>query len=394
MYLKSINNLNMKATPMFSDACNNYNSWKSIINESLPDKINENELIISCVQEIYGYRTGVFGYVFNYLSLKCNLKTTFIVDYLNRNYFMNNNLKCWDSLFLSSLFSYINSYIPLLNYGVFDYKNYISNGNIVLKYKNDNKSIRGMFNYSDPYYDSGCCIYSNKKPFMSGYEPLEYVNKISISDKLASKGIVWSFFKEENKGILVITFNLSDDINNLTKILELDQIIRLHNQVKDNLVGLVTEFESFICGDCKFDYKEHCETSYLELLEDFKIINNSTNYIFYKHDNDYLLNVNLTNNNTRVFSGEIYVEKENVEEEINNDVYVEINTENESNEIQTNEIVIKEVDDDEEDLAKEDKTDNKNDGILPFLRLNNYFRSKLSPSSASSSSSNDDWTKI
>ena len=290
--------------------------------------------------------------------------------------------------------SYINSYIQIFNYGVFDYKNYISNGNIILKYKNDNKSIRGMFNYSDPYYDSGCCIYSNKKPYMSGYEPLEYVNKVSISDKIASKGIVWSFFKEENKGILVITFNLSDDINNLTKILELDQIIRLHNQVKDNLVGLVTEFESFICGDCKFDYKEHCETSYLELLEDFKIINNSTNYLFYKHDNDYLLNVNLTNNNTRVFSGEIYVEKENVEEEINNDVYVEINTENESNEIQTNEIVIKEVDDDEEDLAKEDKTDNKNDGILPFLRLNNYFRSKLSPSSASSSSSNDDWTKI
>ena len=103
MYLKSINNLNMKAIPMFSDACNNYNSWKSIINESLPDKINENELVISCVQEIYGYRTGVFGYVFNYLSLKCKLKTTFIVDYLNKYYFMNNNLMCWDSLFLHIL---------------------------------------------------------------------------------------------------------------------------------------------------------------------------------------------------------------------------------------------------------------------------------------------------
>jgi len=395
MYLKSISNLNLKATPVFSDACNNYKSWKSIINESLPEKIGDNDLVISCVQEVYGYRTGIFGYLFSILSMNKKFKTNFIVNYLNKHFYKNNNLLCSDSFLLSVLISYINSFIPFLNYGVYDFKDSISNNNIILKYKNKNDSIPGMFNYSESYYDSGCCIFSNKEPYMSGYEPLEYYNKVSVSDKIAKKGIVWSFFKDENKGILVITFNLSDDIDDLTKLLELNQIMTLHKEVKNKFVGSVNIFESFICGDCKFNYSNH---TFSDLSKNFKIINNSTNYLFYQHDEEYLLNINITNENTRVFSGEVFVKEKIKEDEVNdNDVYVNINEienekESEKDEIKE-EIIIEEVDIEVNEDIKDDD-ENKSGSILPFLKLNNYFRSRLSPSSASSSSSNDEWTKI
>jgi hypothetical protein len=85
-----------------------------------------------------------------------------------------------------------------------------------------------MFNFCSPFLDGGCCIYSNRKSFASGFETL-IDNKVSISDYIAKKGISWSVFdSEEDKRILIMTFNLSDDLNELTKLLEIEQINNLN----------------------------------------------------------------------------------------------------------------------------------------------------------------------
>ena len=78
MHIKCIRNINLKATPFYSDI--EYNS--SIIDDSSSEK---DDLVILCAQEIYGYRCGILGFCSNFISHKIP-KTYFLKKITKYNY--------------------------------------------------------------------------------------------------------------------------------------------------------------------------------------------------------------------------------------------------------------------------------------------------------------------
>jgi hypothetical protein len=173
--------------------------------------------------------------------------------------------------------SLLNRSIPLLNYGIWDYKDEMKTD--ILKYINKNYSTTSMFNLKSnillkPMFDSGLCILSNKNPESSGFEKLE--NQIN---NYVNEGFMWSFYKNNNKGILVININLSklSDIEIKTK--EMTQLQNLYMKLyksinSDNNMIL----ETYIIGDFVVE-KENLSA----FFTDFEKINQyKSHYLFYK----------------------------------------------------------------------------------------------------------------
>lgn len=380
MHLKYLSSINLKATPWFSFS-------DMIIDESniVPETINENDLIISCVQGVYGYRTGMFGYGTTYVTeyiKRNNLihKTYFLKNLLNNNFdfFNKNNLVIDDLSLISTSISLLNRYIPFLNYGIWDNRRYLINNNQILKYRNINNSLPGMFNFSSLLLDNGCCIYSNRNPDISGYEKLEiHGNKVSISDYLSNKGIVWSFYKtkDNDKGILVITFNLSDDNTYTTKLLEVEQIINLQIKLEQQLFSQVKEYETYIIGDFKFKFNE--DDSDFKLYG-FNIFKQDTNYVLYHQNKDYKMNIELPLLELPLF-------RINIEPppQTDDEPYIYIDTEIDVDTISSVEI------DTTSSVVSTGYTGYTGEGISIINPILNYFN-RLSPSSSSSG----EWTKV
>jgi hypothetical protein len=173
--------------------------------------------------------------------------------------------------------SLINRSIPLLNYGVWDYKNQMKTD--ILKYINTNHSTTSMFNMKSnillkPIFDSGLCILSNKKPESSGFEVLD--NQIN---NYVNEGFMWSFYKNNNKGVLIININISKSSDIEIKTKEMTQLqnlyIKLYNSINcDNNMIL----ETYITGD--FVVEKENLTSF---FTDFEKINQyKSHYLFYK----------------------------------------------------------------------------------------------------------------
>jgi len=362
MYLKYITNFNLKATPWFSTC--DYSNWKSTITEKMSTIVDNDNLIIYCVQEVYGYRTGIFGLLSHIISNFSPIQTFCFRQIMNSNirYYQTNNIFSSDGEIISSFISKINRYIPFFNIGTWDYKN-----DLLLKnFFYENYSIPHMFNFHYPMLDSGCGIFSNKKPFLSGYEPLDFINKASLSDNLSSKGIVWSFFSnDDKKGITIISFNLSDDLFELTKLLELEQIISLKNKLHNQFGLMVNEYETYIIGDFKINFTEDTE-SFMKLTDGMNINNSNTNYLIYQRETPY-------ENATQIEKPESEPESEHVIEIVTNETVPE-----------------PEIDTKEE----EPKKDEQITFVNIFNPLNNYFKASPLASPSSGSQSSGEWILI
>ena len=70
LILKSISSGNLNDKPFFSK--NNKEKWLDIMKKKSSNK-DENDIEILCLQNIYGYRTGIIGYF-----------TTLLTDTLNK----------------------------------------------------------------------------------------------------------------------------------------------------------------------------------------------------------------------------------------------------------------------------------------------------------------------
>jgi hypothetical protein len=383
MYLKYITNFNLKATPWFSSPCDYFN-WKSAINEKVSNIVDNDNLIIYCVQETYGFRTGIFGLLSHAISNFLPFKTFCLKNIMNSNirYYQTNNVFSSDGELISMFISKVNRYIPFFNFGTWDYKN-----NLLLKnFFYENHSIPCMFDFSSPILDSGCGIFSNKKAFLSGYEPLDYVSKISLSDNLSSKGLVWSFFKNynESKGITIISFNLSDDLFELNKLLELEQIISLKNKLHNQFGLMVKEYETYIIGDFKINFNKDTE-SFINLTNGLTISYNKTNYFIYQRECPD--------------EGGAPEEKENLSEEpepkentLNENVYEEnVSNENASDENASDENVSDENVSNE--IVSDENVSEEPKFVNIFNPLNNYFKTPVASPSSSSQSSGE-WILI
>jgi hypothetical protein len=363
MYLKYITNFNLKATPWFSTC--DYSNWKSTINEKMSNIIDNDNLIIYCVQEVYGYRTGIFGLLSHIISSFSPIQTFCFRQIMNSNirYYQTNNIFSSDGEIISSFISKINRYIPFFNIGTWDYKNDL----LIKNFFYENYSIPYIFDFHSPMLDSGSGIFSNKKPFLSGYEPLDFVNKISLSDNLSSKGIVWSFFKsnDDTKGITIISFNLSDDLFELTKLLELEQIMSLKNNLHNQFGLMVKEYETYIIGDFKIKFTEDSE-SFIQLTKDMNVNGGNTHYLLYQRECPDENGIEIKKNDSK---------EEIKDEETTNDFSDEIK---------------------EEFRNEKETVENKvsTDFVNIFNPLNNYFNSNPSASPSSSSHSSGEWVRI
>ena len=286
--LRSITNCNLKSIPWFSD--NKREQYKAFIEHNIPKQANEDELVVLCVQEIYGYRSGPLGFISNYITSKIKTQPSFLQKILNITLFTKNNLLYNDLDIFSGLISIINRSIPILNVCSWDDKSLLLNKNN-LKYMN-NDSLPGMFDIQSlfcmsPIFDSGCGIISNKKPIYSGFEKFYIYECHSLSDHYANKGIVWNFYKSDDNlnGILIMTYNVSDNMDSMHKLLEVDQIINLKNSIETAHISCVNNFEIYIFGDLKINIEEQSnKNSYMELLKSFNVSNyTSTYYMFSKH---------------------------------------------------------------------------------------------------------------
>lgn len=360
MEIRSITSLNAKAIPYLSKF--DYKTWKNLVN----DENDDDKLRILCVQEIYGYRVGVLGYIMESISHS--------FERVKRSYVYRSNIIYMSDLgVLSGMFTLLNRYIPFLNVGYWDYRKYMVNS--VYKYYDNNSKI-GMFDvYNRQILDGGCCIYANKKSLKSGFVSLYIDNKVSASDNISRKGITWSLYDGDTKRVLVITFNLSDDLDEMMKLIELDEIVTLQRDLESKYTDSSKSVDTYIIGDFKIVFKE--SYAFNGLLSNYIVENNGTNYMFHK-SLDSIKRYKEVKKENNLYRFECVEEEDDV-------VIVEM---------KEHEMKEEEHDDMDKEEEKHDdmEKDEEKTGMYfvenPIL---NYFKRKMSPSS---SSSNDSWTKI
>jgi hypothetical protein len=323
--------MNIKSIPWFSENSNIKNStWKKMIDENITLPSSDDDLTVVCLQEAYGYRTGILGWSFTFIS---SYVTSYIPNcvqnFMNKYIFTKNKIYCTPLDIVITSVVLLNRIIPIINYGIWDNKLRIFNHNknkSVLKYINKNNSVTNIFDYRslfclEPLFDSGCCIMSNKKPFYTGFEKLDLYCKENLQDRLCNKGIVWSYYKSDNKGILIMTYNLSENIGELSKLLELDQILTLQENLESILLEKEeeTNIESYIIGDFKVQCYNNDNLSFRDLLANYNVafINNFNYYIFYKNITNKLNAHIITNEINSIFKVNFEGEDEINDEDVN-----------------------------------------------------------------------------
>lgn len=400
--IKCISNVNIKNKPFFSNNLKKEKWIDTIQSISLSNSnVDDNELKIVFLQNLYGYRTGLFGYLSTLLTSTLNKCTpsTFIFSTL-LNCFFNSKFKCNDLDMLSGIISIFNRSIPILNYGVWDDKQFF--GKKLNLFINENHSINGIFDlYSiflfQPFFDSGLGILSNKKCDDSGFESLK-----NPTNKFINEGFLWSFFKDDNKNILIITLNITKNEDNTSDLKELLTLI-------DNLLlKFSNNCEIYAFGDFKMNVDE-CK----HLFDDFKILNNDgTQYLLCKNnnclknpiyskieldENDSISTYNFTKKrNLSPILKMLNLKRIKYEQEM-----IDVNSDNNLMNSDNNLNEIKVVSFEENERLKDENRINfyKNLRIItenPIVVLENYFdKTKSSGGSEKSISSTDDeWTKV
>lgn len=412
--LKCISNVNVKNKPFFSRNLKK-EKWLSAIHSILinDSKNNDDELVIVCIQNLYGYRTGLVGYLstlFTTMLNKCIPSTFIFTSFFNC--FFNLKLKCNDLDIFSGIISILNRSIPFLNYGVWDQKkNFANKLNLFV---NENHSINNMFDiYSiflfEPFFDSGLGILSNKKCSESGFE------KITIpTNRFVNEGFLWSYFEDGNKHILIVTLNITKKEDNIHDLKELfDLIDKLSLKFPNNCeIYILGDFQMTL-NDCKHLFDDEFIILNNDCPEYNSSTNNDTQYLLYKNsnfykkpdflktkldDDDEILTYNFTKKrNLSPIEKMLSLKKKKYDEE----------HENKNNFFDLNEIKI--ISFEEHEKIKDENRINfyKNLKIItqnPISfedRIENYFDSKLSSGSKKSISSkkslgteDDEWTEV
>jgi hypothetical protein len=281
MHIKNLTLWNTKAKPWFTENINLKSKyWKSVLLSQIPELTNEEgEMYVIILNETYGYRTGLLGYIFTYLSNLNIYKPTFLTKMLNNKYyFVNNNLHTNDYDIISFFFTRLTSFFPILNYGFWDYKSLFDN---ILTYKTVNNTYPSIFNLFSPYLDNGICFFSNKKPIESGFKKLNTINS-SLEDCITNRGIEWLVYKNNDKVIIILSFNLSDNMDDVIKLQEIYQIVHIHDIIEDRYKNF--KIESFILGNFKVEISHQIKN----MFYDFNLIEtiNNKNYMFFKSQNN------------------------------------------------------------------------------------------------------------
>ena len=342
--VKSITSCNINTIPLYSNniakTISEYkNHIKNIYNKDYT--IEDDELIINCVQGMYGYRCGLIGYFSNLLSYTLSKKSNpvFLQSIINRC--VNNSLNSNDYEIISFFTSLISRQIPILNIGFWDIKNNLFSDSELFKYNIKNSSLPSIFDLKSTYllrslFDSGCTIYSNKQHIDCGYEKWDNINyEGSFKQRLFNKGLVWAFYESKNKnnGITVINIEMINDASDYVYLLQMKQIVRLKEDLQNKFLQNKNyeKYETFIIGDFKSEFNLNILPNIKKRLKIFETANivmynkssniSNTNFIFY---NDYFginkINIKRENNTTNENFSSINLELKNEYEEKENSI--------------------------------------------------------------------------
>jgi len=289
------NFINFNSIPFHSPS--NFDRDFDIIKEFIDDIDQNDEFSIVCLNGVYGYRSGIFGFLMNHLSKCIKNQPTCIKNFVNGKCFKDDPFYCNDIDIIASYCCYINRFIPILNFGYWDNQKTFINHNYFqsqLKYIN-NDSQQKLFSFSNPMLDSGCAFISNKSPLYKGFVPLEKSD--SYLDKLINKGIQWNYYEIQKVGYIFITFNLSSDRSYTRKWFEIEEIICLANEIQLKYVNfdIITDFHCIIIGDFKIDL------SYIShILSAFHINHLHDTTFLLTSDRDIPIQQNIVSNQTLV----------------------------------------------------------------------------------------------
>lgn len=244
------NFINFHSIPFHSQnsIIDDYDVVKRFINDNFS---KSDEFHIVCLNEVYSYRSGIFGSLFNCLARCFKNQPVCLKNYLNSHCYKNNPFFCNDFDIIASFCSYFNRYIPLLNYGVCDYQN------LFFQYDKEESTLHYLYNDSKSTYtsmlDSGCAFLSNKTALYQGFVPFEKHN--NYFDKLMNKGIQWSYFENNDNGYLFLTFNLSHNLCQEWKFCEIEQVICLANEIQLKYIDFdfIDNFQCIIIGDFRIE---------------------------------------------------------------------------------------------------------------------------------------------
>lgn len=255
--LKCITTWNLNKIPWFSNIQNGlWNDVKNHIDISLNNTNNniqnENDLVITCIQGIYGYRAGLFGYTTKYLTSYLPYNPLYLKNIIQ------NNIECNDFDIISGSLTYITRIIPFFNIGVWDDKNTIFNhnyNNSILKHKTVSSSLKGgIFSTfcNTPILDNGCAIFSNRPPHQTGTFSFDYKTK-TYFDSLINRGCVWNYYLSDNgfTGIMVLTFTSSD--NPINNEITIKQLLLWFNLLRQQYSTNVLSYETYIVGEFEND---------------------------------------------------------------------------------------------------------------------------------------------
>jgi hypothetical protein len=295
--IKSITSYNINNTPLFSsDLSKKIHGYKKYINNNLNKDFNENELVIVSIHNLYGYRTGILGYLSSLLSYKLSqYSNPTCIQTVLKNLF-NCEIKSNDYEIVSFIISFISRKIPLINIGNWDLKKNLFKN--IFNYEQTNLSLPSIFNLRsiyllNPVFDSGCCLYSNIKPLEYGFERWNIVENASFSEKLYNKGINWSFFQSKNKksGIAILNLSVIDNLPDWLNILQFKQIIKLKEKLENKyaLNVIYEKYETYIIGNFNINFNKKDEL--LCVKEQWDIFEQCGLKIFYANeiDNNFIL---------------------------------------------------------------------------------------------------------
>ena len=204
-------------------------------------KKTDKELHVACLYNLPSYRSGIIGWCVSYL---CN--------FLPKTYLFASLFKkcrpefCWidDAHIISRSISYVNSMIPILNFGTWNRKKHFLNfnrENSIFKYGGENNKSMGnlLSSLYYPFYDSGVAILSNVPSSAS-----EFVCLDDDDDRL-NRGILWSYFDAFQ--VLIMTISTEGRFISTKSDTEIIKLMDLQKTLSEKFVCKNT----YIIGDFK-----------------------------------------------------------------------------------------------------------------------------------------------
>lgn len=332
------------------------------IDEIYIHKKVDNELHIACIYNIPSYRCGILGYLFN-LILGIFPPTFILSNYFKRLRWIT------DTQVICRSVSYINRYIPLLNFGTWNQKRHFVNynrDNSIFKYGVENdSSMSSMLNFFSPYfYDSGCAILSNTPSTQKEFVPFDPIVK--------NRGVLWCYYDKFK--VLVMTISTEKTTyEQFEFLMSLQQT--LSNRLHCKTTYIMGEFKHNLIFDERIMSFLHVQQFKIQNVENTKYLIH--NYVFDVTPVGYIFkprNIVTTPTHTTETSRKIIELVEKVMEE-------------EEKEAKTSPATI----------TEESTTEKQQSSVFPYIIFNYFSTQKTTPSASppsQSPKSDDGWSKV